>query len=281
MDNKFVKVVRIGREVIYGKSKYEATEKLDGANFSFYVGESGDLVCRSRNQELTSTLGNFSRCVEYVNSVHSEQPFESSCIYFGECMTKHTIHYGETPAFVGFAVLDIETGDYTSDWADYFTSRSVPTVDAHMISGESVAEYISNNLDSKSMYGDTCVIQEGIVLKCYATQQFIKFVRDAFKEDNRKIFGGSLIPTCDTSTIVSRFCTRGRIEKNVFSLRDERGIEVSIRMMADVPTMVCDDIITEEAVTIYKKYDEINFRRFRKLIAAECVRYFKSLEPRD
>jgi len=278
MDNKFVKIARLGRETIEAGSVYEASEKLDGANFSYYVNTDGELVCSSRNQELTGRLGNFSRCIEYVTAKHIEHPFEQGVLYFGECMTKHTIHYGETPYFVGFAVLEIDTGDYIPDWEAYFSSHGMTTVETVCICGTSVEEYINNNLDSKSNYGDTGAIQEGIVLKCYDTQQFVKFVRDAFKEDNRKVFGGSLIPSCDTSTIVSRFCTHGRIEKSVLSLRDESGIEVSIRMMVNVPTMVCDDIIAEEAMVIYKKYDEINFRRFRKLVAAECVRYFKSLD---
>jgi hypothetical protein len=279
MEDKFVKVQRVSSRVrIRDLHTYEVTEKLDGANFSFYVDENNELVCRSRNRELVDETGNFTRCVEYVKTIHVDIPFNSGYLYFGECMTKHTIHYGEAPTFVGFAVMDMETKEYTYDWVYHYHSRGVPYVEPCEVAGVDMSTYIESNLNRKSAFGDTDTIQEGLVLKCYETQEFIKFVRDQFKEDNRKAFGGKLAPEDDTGKIVLRFCTHARIEKHVYKIRDEKGMQVGFEMMQHLPKDVCDDIICEEFMTIYGKYTTMNFKQFRKLIAKECVQYFKSRE---
>jgi len=279
MENKFVKIQRTSNLPIREDMVYEVTEKVDGANFSFYVGDIGELVFRSRNRELVEGDGKgWSRCVLYLSEVHTNHPFEEGYIYFGECMTKHTIHYGETHAFIGFAVLDVCSDKYIERWSKHYMLRDIPHVDWLYVSGTDINTYVDNHLNDKSAYGDTNAIQEGLVFKCYETQEFVKFVRDQFKEDNRKVFGGKLVPEDDTGKIVLRFCTHARIEKHVYRIRDEKDMPIGLEMMQHLPKDVCDDIICEEFMTIYGKYTTMNFKQFRKLVAHECVQYFKSHE---
>ena len=278
MDNKYTKVRRMSGERIDPTGRYEVTEKIDGANFSFFVGNDGELICRSRRMVITDNSGKFTKCVEYVKMIHGISPFDVGVIYFGECMTKRTIRYGDTPPFIGFGLLDPVTEAYLAEWHAHYDVRHIPRVPHAYITGANIGAYIDNNLINKSAYGDTCATQEGIVFKCYETQRFVKVVRDEFREDNKKVFSGTLVPDTETGTIVARFCTHSRIEKSVFALRDEHDIDVSILMMKHVPIMVCDDIISEEFMTIYAKYKSIDFNRFRKLVAGECVKYFKQLE---
>jgi hypothetical protein len=277
MENKYVKIPRKSQVDIYPDKTYEVTEKLDGANFSFYVKESGELVFRSRNRELLSGLENnkqFKRACEYIRGVHNVKPFECGYIYFGESMAKHTIDYGVVPPFIGFGVLGMITGIYIKEWYMEYLNRGVPFVTHELVMGDELEQYVTDHIRDPSEYGEKHPIREGLVAKNYETQTFVKFVNDEFKEENRKTFKGKLVPEDETGKIVLRFCTVPRIEKQVFKLRDERGIDVGIHMMSEVPRMVSKDIFEEEHMTIFEKYKNIDFKQFKKLIAKECLHYF-------
>lgn len=274
MDNKYVKIFRENKQPIKDNLMYECTEKLDGANFSFFVKSDGDLIFRSRNRVIEGEDKQFNRAMLYIREVHSKIPFERMLIYFGECMSKHTIFYGDSPSFIGFAVYDPIVEVYLHAWQKYYNERNIITPTVTYITGAQVKEYINKHLNDKSEFGTTGAIREGLVFKNYDFQEFVKFVREQFKEDNRKVFGGGFVPECDTGKIVARFCTHGRIEKTVFKIRDEYNMDVGIEMMSKLPKMVCDDIILEEFQIIYSKYGMMDFKKFRKLVAKECVRYF-------
>lgn len=281
MEHKFIKVQRVSNIPIREDERYEVTEKVDGANFSFYVDCDGSLVFRSRNRELLDGLETgkgWTRCVEFLTDVHGKTPFLPDFIYFGECMTKHTIFYGETHAFIGFAVMDANSEEYIGNWNDHYNERNIPHVPISYLMGNEIMDYVKEHLDDKSEYGTTDATQEGLVFKCYKTQEFVKYVREQFKEDNRDAFRGKLSPEDDTGKIVLRFCTHGRIEKHVYAIRDEFDMVIGIEMMQHLPKIVCEDIINEEFKTIYNKYSVVDFKKFRKMVAKECVRYFTQME---
>lgn len=275
MQNKFVKIQRANSTPIQYDALYERTEKLDGANFSFYVNKSGVLVFRSRNQELGESTGNFTRAVEYIQSL--DHKFKKGLIYFGECMKKHTIFYGETPAVIGFAVFDVSHEVYVDDWHIMFSEAGIETPSRKILWGRDILKDVAEYLDTASLFGDSGAIQEGFVYKSYKTQEFIKFVREQFKEDNREVFGGGFVPEDDTGKIVARFGTFGRIEKHAHKLKMEFEMPIDMPMMGYLPKIVCEDIITEEHMTIYNKYKIVDYKKFRKLIAEECRNYLKQV----
>lgn len=276
MQHKYIKIQRERNEPILPDEIYERTEKLDGANFSFLVGEDDELVFRSRNKVIGDKTGNFTMAINFIKSL--EYKFDIGRIYFGECMTKHTIFYGDTVDFIGFGVFDVETETYLGDWKQMFDAAGITTPKREFIKGSLIHGDVEANLNMKSQFGTSGATQEGCVYKCYTEQSFVKFVRDQFKEDNRKAFKGGLVPEDDTGKIVARFCTFGRIEKKANDIRMEMGTPIDLPMMQTLPKFVCDDIISEEWATIYNKYVVVDFKKYRKLVSHECLRFLKEYE---
>lgn len=284
MENKFEKVRPLNKtrseELFNGF--IEITEKLDGANFSFIVDENDELIFRSRRQVLAENAGNFTKAVEYITKKNEQTPFEKGLIYFGECMTKHTIDYGATPEFVGFAVYSMEEEKYLDYWMQYFDMYNIPRVDPMIV--QTISPDALEELTNKpSTFGTTCCIREGIVLKNYETQCFSKIVRPKFKEENKKIFGDPerKAKMEETDKIVATYCTPSRVQKGIFKLRDEDGCDVGMPMMEHLPILVTEDILEEEVLSIAKKFKDINFRHFRKGVAKECLKKLKEFVEVD
>ena len=278
MDNKYVKIKRLGdrnnQDIMSGS--VEETEKLDGANFSFRLNEDGALEFRSHNRVIPiEDYGDKSwkQCIEYIQGSHAMTPFDEWFIYFGECMSKHTLNYGITPPFIGYAVYDPRNSTYYGNWEYHFKSRDIPTPERiiHTDTELLTDEYIESRMKLPSQFGTSGVVREGIVLKNYSNQQFAKVVNEDFKEQNRAVFGGSDEKHSDTWKIVEKYCTPARIDKSIFTIRDEQGLSIGMEMMMRLPAMVQFDILEEEIGNIYRKYKYINFKEYKKLIGPKCV----------
>ena len=280
MENKYTKIKAFGDpnngDITDGEM--EITEKLDGANGSVILVDD-KFVMRSRNRELLAgieTQKNWNRAHEYLSQIHEATPFVDGLIYYGEVMVHHTINYGVGPAFIGFAVYDIENDIYLNDWHTHFESRGIPTPTRTYVTDISVDTLIEEYGEKKSEFGTEGAIAEGFVVKNYQNQNFAKFVREEFKEDNRKAFGGGLqLPKQKTSyKITERFCTSQRINKGIFSLNED-GMQIEMQMMATLPQAVFDDIIAEEFFKISREYRSVDFGEMRKFIARKCVKRLK------
>ena len=289
MDNKYVKIKRLGErentEIMNGT--VEETEKIDGGNFSFYLDKEGALVFRSHNNVIPVHEYNekkwkqFRECIEYIQGVHAGEyaglPFDEWFIYFGECMSKHTLNYGITPPFIGYAVYDPRNQQYYGNWEYHFNSRDIPTPETiiHTDTELLTDEYIESRMKLPSQFGTSGVVREGIVLKNYSNQQFAKFVNKDFQEQNRAVFGDSEDKHSDTWKIVEKYCTPARIDKSIFTIRDEQGLSIGMEIMVQLPAMVQFDILEEEIGNIYRKYKYINFKEYKKLIGPKCVEQLK------
>ena len=282
MDNKFIKIRPFGdrnnQEILEGV--VEKTEKLDGANGSIMI-KDGQLVMRSRNNELINGLETGKNCIrawEFVRSIHEETPFEEGLIYFGEILIRHTIIYGETPPFVGYSVYNIKDDRYIEDWYEHFISRDIETPSREYVNGLNAEEIIDKFGEIKSEFGTNDVIAEGFVIKNYSNQQFAKFVRDEFKEDNRKAFGHKEIQERQDNAykIVERFCTSPRVTKGIHKLIEDDGMELEMQMMTRLPRVVFDDIIEEEFYAISHDYRDVSFGNMTKYISKKCVSGLKA-----
>lgn len=275
MENKFKKGHWLGHldnEGILG-TPVIISEKIDGANSSAYVNDDGVLICRSRNNELIDDKSDnkmFTRMEEYMETVHAITPFEPGFIYFGENCIKHTINYGEMPPFVGFAVLDITSGEYIKDWYTHYDNRDIPRVKFKEIINPTV-EKLEKYLNHKSAWGTIETLAEGIFIVNYEKQMFAKIVLDSFKEKNAEIFGAPAKKQDDTQKAVDMFCTTARVHKGIYKLRDEYGIDVDMVMMKTLPLEVYNDILQEEIIIISKKFGTINFKNMRKRVSGKCA----------
>ena len=278
MEHKFKKGHHIGHVDTEGifDSSVELSEKLDGANMSCKTGENNELICRSRNRELNRENPEkmFARAMTYLDGIHAITPFHPNLIPFGECMTKHTINYGETPPFIGYAVYDIETDQYIEDWYEVFDSRGIPRVD-FIVKDNVTVKDLDEFLNHKSAWGTENATAEGIFIKNYGDaeheQIFGKIVTSDFLEKNEEVFGVPKPKMDDTSKVANMYCTIPRIHKGIFKLRDEYEMPVNMVMMKYLPLEVYNDILEEEIIAISRKFGTVNCKKMRKIVSSMCA----------
>ena len=226
-------------------------EKLDGANASFGIID-GELKMFSRNQELDehNTLRGFYDWVK--QNVDAGKLFVST-IYFGEWLVPHTVHYKKEAQgkFYLFDIYDVKTETYL-DWnitvqaAKHLKLRtpevffrgelhSMTDVDRYL--GQSELTEIPNT-------------GEGIVVKDYEGQQFVKIVSDKFKE-TKSIKQPSLDRT-DIGTLIDSVLTPQRVEKLIHKKIDlgllpaELDITDTGNVLKALSSDVVNDIFEEE-----------------------------------
>ena len=156
-------------------------EKLDGANASFGIID-GELKMFSRNQELNehNTLRGF---YDWVKQNIKPGSVFVNTIYFGEWLVPHTVQYKKEAQceFYLFDIYDVKTDTYL-DWnitvqAAKHLGLRTPEVffRGNLHSMTDVDQYLGqSNLTEIPNTG------EGIVVKDYEGQQFVKIVSDKF-----------------------------------------------------------------------------------------------------
>lgn len=275
MENSYIKIELIGKRSNEGilEGNVEISEKLDGANLSFYREKEGDpLTFRSRRIELNENTGmhGFRPGIDMIREADSNNPFPPGKMFFGEHMTPHVIFYGNIPNFIGFSVMDIASGIYEANWQKYFEDREIPIVIFINMSNPAVDD-LKALVNRKSEFGDTECIQEGIVIKNYDTQLFAKIVREVFKEDAGRGKGYCIRKT-DEDKFVKRFCTPARVRKVIFkTLEEHPEEELDMPIMKYIAGETAMDILQEEILTIAKECQgDFNFRLFKKGVSNEC-----------
>ena len=286
MENEFVKIRNMGDRATFGitEGEVEASEKIDGACFSFYVKEDdGTLVFRSHHTVLGGGLENgaaWKLAVQLISDAHAKTPFNPGYMYFGESMCKpHRIDYGDRIApFYGFAIRNEKYGIYIKNWKEIFSAYNIPTVSTTILHDPTVEEM-------KAMVKGPSIInpdkmREGMVFKNYELQKFAKIVADEFRESSRqkiKPINQECKILDETPTIVDTYCNYARVAKRVHELCDETGLELGMELMPKIVPIVRTDILTECILEISEKFSFINFKTFNKLVAASCAKHLKHL----
>ena len=260
--------------------------KVDGANFHFWL-DDGKLVFGSRNKSMegkTDPKGWLGMVPVLEAFGKYPDKFNPYYQYYGESMQRHTIIYESITDFVGYDILNVETGLFLN-WKDAkneFESIGLQFINVHFErhGSEITIEELEKCIE-KSPYrknGD-----EGIVVKNYDKLNkhgdvlFGKIVTDNFKEMNRKVFKGTnqTHKTFDSNVLLAdTYCTEARIEKMVYSLVDE-GHKLDMSMMSILFNAVTKDIFIENISEIYDLFDKVNLNNLRGLIAKKCVPVLK------
>ena len=187
-------------------------EKLDGANASFGI-IGGELKMFSRNQELNeyNTLRGF---YDWVKLNVDTSKLIINTIYFGEWLVPHSVQY-KKEAQHKFYLFDI----YHSDVNEYLSSKIVQS-QAKFIGLETPRVLFEGELQDVSELQQYVGLSElteipntgeGIVVKDYEGQQFVKIVSDKFKE-TKSIKQPSLDRT-DIRALIDSVLTPQRVEK--------------------------------------------------------------------
>jgi len=264
-------------------------EKIDGANFRFYINDTGKIIFGSRTRILDLEKEdqvenkNFLRCVNYIKENLKDKDLSKykGLIFYGENCIKHTIKYDleKIPPFIGFDIYD---GFYynRSDMEKVFKELKLHIVP--LIGKYKVKEVPLINDDfvpiTKYAPKDTPNQKaEGVVIKNETTGIRAKYVRDKFKEDNRKIFGGKPLNKYDDTELINyKYCSNYRIDKSLFKLLDD-GHDLELNLMKYLPSAVYEDLMEEEGNKILFSNYKVDFRLLRKLITKRALEVLKNV----
>lgn len=283
MFRKYHKIKILGDKdnegILTPPGKIIVTEKVDGANFSFYVKDDVLYFC-SRNQNLTDSkqiaktgIPKTWRGIEPILESFQNDPlmFDSDFYYYGESLQRHTIKYDDIPGFIGYDIFDMRYDEFI----DYefikpiFEKMGLPFIhvydelDLNLV--DPTIDYLKS-LYQKSAYRDGSA--EGIVIKRYDDPQLMaKIVDDSFKEKAKQ--PKLKIDSTNEQRIVETYATPARIEKMIHKLHDH-GYEIEMPMMRTLFIQVVKDILEEEILEIYSKYNLINFKTLNTLVSKKC-----------
>jgi len=264
-------------------------EKVDGANFGFYVKDGVIYFC-SHGQNLKNSvqisgtgMPNKWPGIEPVLEAFNDSPdiFDENLYVYGESTQKHRMKYDDIPGFVGYDVLCIDSGEFLHWAAAKSYIERIGLQFTNVLCELEVPSEVSYTPDGVSyletMYKESAYrggSSEGIVIKRHDTQQFAKIVDDAFKEKVKRprIIKDSSIE----QAIADTYATPARIEKVVYDLRDG-GEEIGMQLMRKVFTNVVDDILCEEIDEIGDVYGVFDIKTLGSIVARKCVPVLKGV----
>ncbi len=274
-------------------------EKMDGANFRFGVID-GKFRAGSRRVDFTplmyppnepttpvmneSALGQFFKAVMYAFANYADK-LKDGYVYFAEYMIPHTLDYDwdNTPLLLGFDIYDVNVQrflGYDEKIKEFqrIGMPTVPLVKRMKLRDLTVEEY--EKLIPKSKYRDG--VAEGVVIKDYARQWFVKVVTPEFREANLATFGAGARKKAKKYSkdgaewFVNAFVTRQRIEKIITKLVEEQGKEPEMTLMKYLPTAVLEDAWEEHWKDVIYENVVIDTKRMRSLAAKRCVRVLRA-----
>ena len=264
-------------------------EKVDGANFGFYVKDGVIYFC-SHGQNLKNSvqiaetgLPNKWPGIEPVLNIFKDSPeiFDENMYVYAESMQKHRMSYDDIPGFIGYDVMRIDSGEFL-EWSaakTYIEKLGLQFINVICeleLPSDATAEsdrvsYLET-LYGESAYRDGSA--EGIVIKRYDTQQFAKIVDDAFKEKVKR--PRTIKDSSTEQAIADTYATTARIEKAIYDLRDE-GNEMGMELMRIVFTNVVDDILCEEGDEINEVYGAFDAKTLGSIVARKCAPLLKNV----
>jgi hypothetical protein len=131
-----------------------------------------------------------------------------------------------------------------------------------------------DNIVPQSQYYDGQA--EGLVFKNYDKQLMAKWVVTKFKEDNKKVFGGSKRKAKnDNEMLIAIYCTNRRIDKCILALINE-GHKLDMPLMHHLPKKVYSDIMEEHWREVCFSHWSVNFKDILKLISQRCLAVLKN-----
>ena len=258
----------------------QVTEKFDGSNAcAAYDVETGTMFAFSRKQELTptNTLNGFWNFVQSL-SVEVIEKFKAHPEYrvFGEWNSKNKIIYTDTGKAMHWYVYDIYDADrekwLTQDIVKAFALACGFEYIHELYNGPFVSWEHCKGFMNSPAYGER---QEGIVVKNQTRVEglltgvlelsdterdrnpaYLKIVNDNFKE-RMKTHEKVIDPEKENAkaeawTMMESICTRSRIEKELYKMRDEGLIPEKITnqdfatIAKNLPKRIFEDLMKEE-----------------------------------
>ena len=271
--HKFGKIHPPGRDrshqSLFGQ-EIDILEKIDGSNFSFWL-EDGRVVCRSRNNLLTSSdCGKlFQKAYCYATTLEDKLAHE--VVYRAEavCHKRHNVLEYERAPSTGMVLWAIEDRD-SMVWdygqmlveAGHLGLEVAPRIARVEYTGVST---LDPHIEGDSLLGGP---REGVVGRA-ANGVYVKAVAPSFHEVSgsrpRKKKGNSALEA--VQAIEARYATVPRWRKAVQKLRESGELSGDMRDMGGLIKAVYQDVEEEEADSIKEQL----FLVFRKQILRASV----------
>lgn len=241
---------------------------------------------------------------EALRALHAE--YDGPLVVYAENLVYSTLDYGYTdrdlPALVGFDVLPyaaIETMtppgnpheetfegflDIDAAWELFErirvdtapTTRSFvsATILERSVSGFEPATY---TFPTSALAGD--VLVEGVVVRSDALGRRAKLVREAFRELNRDQFGSQPDDAeSGAEYVVAKYCTAGRIRKQVRKLVVEEGREFGLQLNEELYVRVVEDIWAEHWPELMDLDIPFVPAEVYPLVAKRCITELRTME---
>lgn len=247
------------------------TEKLDGANASFYI-DVENIHAFSRNQKLHegNTLRGFYPWIvgHVVNEIDSRDYhlIEGKLILFGEWLVPHTVDYGErfnaVDRFYLFDAYNIKENRFLNWFEIELLAKILKLQTPKVLYRGKAAEMPATFFDL--LKRDTAAmdgIGEGVVVKKayygeFDNQNYMKVITPEYSETRPVRKTKEPKPATALQHFVSDHMTRVRVEKTVLKLIDEGDLspDVTVQDMGSVLPKVNDalvkDLMEEEAAAL-------------------------------
>ena len=268
------KIHRLGKEEVEGilVGVCHVQEKIDGANTSAWLDESGEMKLASRTRILGDEEFNgfvpYMKGHEGVRKLLTDHP---TWRLYMEWMVRHTIAYKETMYRKAY-LFDVWAG---SEYLPQDQIKSIgeqygiDTVPHHGVfenpTIEQLMEYVG-----KSEFGDR---GEGVVIKnpgfinTFGDNVFAKIVTESFKEDNAVVFGGNNkhSETYHEVYIVNKYMVLPRVKKIMDKLQPIIPEKLGMQHIPRICGTAFHDMMTEEIGSIIKDVPKLDFKVLQRI----------------
>jgi hypothetical protein len=288
---KYTDIVRLGHKstenVLNVGDCITITEKLDGANASFILNESGSVDAFSRKQQISeeNTLRGY---FGWINENVSPELLNPKYRYYGEWLCSHKIQYRPEfyQNFYMFNVYDEELGEYLSDEimkaeAMRLGIKTVPYLyEGEYISFEHLLTFVGVS-DMALDKGEGIVVKNVKYKNRYGCQMFVKLVTDEFREIQRQKAPRDPNRELNLEQEFVNMClTTARVDKLLHKLIDDGildmdyGIEDMGTILKNLGSQVYEDIIKEESDSLPENYE---VQLLRKAIGGRLPKIVKEI----
>lgn len=285
---KYEKIHRLGKEETDGilDGTCFIQEKLDGANASVWVGDTGKLHCGSRSRDLTKANDEFRGLLRYVeqhegiNKLLSKRP--GSRLY-GEWLVRHTLPYPEDK-YQRFYLFDIHDGERYLDPVEVAELAKEYGIEHCQIFAtvDNPTEELIKNYCGKSVIaeeGEGVVIKNPDFINQFGDRVCAKMVTQRFKEDNSLVFGGNNkhSETYWEMYVVNKYMTLARVRKVMNKIQPLVDKRLDYEHIPRISGTAYHDLITEECWEIAQKVHTLDFKRLKKLATKKAIQIYKDI----
>lgn len=289
---KYMHIERFGNDEVQGieLGNCYVFPKLDGTNASVWIDRAGSIQAGSRNRHLSIDADNagffaFAANDEKLRDYLSAYPHHR---LYGEWLVPHSLKTYREEAWRRFYVFDVHDGERYLPYDEYAATLDSFGLDylapSCVIKNGTYENFLRELEKNVFLIKDGAGVGEGIVLKNYEFKNrfgnvvWAKMVTTAFKEQNSKVFGPSLLKGAQMveQEIVDKYVTRHLVDKVVAKISSECEGWNS-KYIPRLLQTVFHDLVTEETWAAIKEFKNptINF----KTLGTLCTLKIKELKP--